>query len=247
MEEVEEKRIITEDQVMGVLVYGLSLHKTKISRCGAILKIGGDNKICLLPFISMIISEMTHYEYNELAEIFSQLLKLNHQQQLSLHLRPDIKEYVDSLDFFSDMADDHKLSSDIDNYFDIKHPKDKIALLNYLAEKGGVFSRLASGTRLFRLDEDPEFLFDMPLLANISLKKGLNELYDLSNTALKRKILSSMQSMIIDAHVKYVASGLEIGLSIVELSSSISWLQTNCLNHRKWISTLSKYETLNLI
>ncbi len=207
----------------------------------SILVIGDVNKISLIPFVCKMISEQSEHYFADTVEKIIKNIALSDEQKLALYLRPDIKEYIDNYGRFEDDID---VSNTIDRKFYPEHPKEKIAYLYYMGKKGSTFGKLNSGSRMCRIDEDPEFLFNMPFLCFEVLRKGLREI-NTNDTPTNKQIRSSMQSLLVESYIKYIHAALEVGLSISDLYEEIEWLLTNYSKNKRWLKLVSKTECLN--
>ena len=110
-------------------------------------------------------------------------------------------------------------------------------MLYYVANKGGLYSQLASGSRMSRLDEDPDFLFDMPRLAKEVLQKGVDNLDRMleRNSSYAKYIRSNMQALVVEARVKLILSGLQCGDCASEYLYEIEWLKKFYPKNHRWI------------
>jgi hypothetical protein len=238
----KEKGVITAEEVIESLK-GLEIGRSKVEQIRAILCIAVTNKVTLLPFICKIISEQSSHYYAECAEYFCNELSLSDEECIRTHLMPEIKEFIESL---TDMSNDYEICQTIDRKFTLSHPKEKIAYLYKMAKLGSTYAQLSAGSRMSMLDEDPDFLFDMPLISRNILKKGIKSLKDKDSIDIKN-IKSSMKSLIIESHVKYIKSSLDCGYNIVELIDEVTWLTTNSPNHHRWVKLISKTKELSEI
>src|SRR5690606_17520294 len=116
----------------------------------------------------------------------------------------------------------------------------------YLGEKGSLFGQLNAGCRLAMLDEDPDFLFNMPYLCHSILRDAI---YDIRTRedGIANKIRTSMQSLIVEAHIKYIHAKMECGSCVSELFKEIEWITTNFPNHQRWQRLVSKTEALSKV
>ncbi len=238
--QTKQQNYATKDVVLGV-VKSLNLGTAIISQIEAILVIGGSNKIGLVPFICKMISEQSHYYYADTIHKFLDVIEVSNEYEVLLHLRPEIKDYIESTGF---IEDDIELINFIDTKFRVEHPKEKIAYLYFMGKRGSLLGLLNSGSRLCMLDEDPEFLFDFPSLAACSLKKGI-DLLERSESVVADTIRTSMQSLVIEARVKYIHSILETGGRVSELCNDIEWVLDNHPRHQRWLKLVSKTEALS--
>jgi hypothetical protein len=239
---IRKNRKISADDIKQ-LISKLSLSQPKLAQINAILCIGSDDKTGLIPFICQVISEQSTYFFAECADYFSESLPLSHEAMISVYLRPEIKEFLSSE---IDLSNDHETCQFIDCKFEIEHPKEKIAYLYKMGKLGSVYAQLSAGSRMSSLDEDPSFLFDMPFLAREMLKKGIENLHARDTDSIKL-IRSSMSSLIVEAHVKYIKASLDCGYSISDLIDEITWITSNSPNHHRWKKLVSKTKELDEI
>lgn len=237
-----ENSTITEDHLKEI-IEDLELSKSISSQVKAVIKIGGDNKLSLLPFVCKIVSEQSRLYYSDCVEHMLSRIHLGHEDTIALYVRPDVKEYIDGI---SDWSDDIHISQEIDRKYRLEHPREKIAYLYYMARKGSLYGQLNAGSRMCRLNEDPEFLFHMPLMSSRVLRKGLSTLHSTDNLVTNH-IRTSMQSLVVESHVKYILAMMEMGYGITDLMDSIDWLVKNYPDHQRWKKLISKTESLSQI
>lgn len=241
-ENIQFKEVITKSKILNA-TQELKIGRSKFEQIEAVLCIAVTNKLSLLPFVCTIISEQSEYYYSECADHFADALHLTDEDRITLHLRPDIKDYIDKQGHQA-LIDDYNVCQSIDRAFSLEHPKEKISYLYYMAKKGSVYAQLSAGSRISRLDEDPDFLFNMPVLARAILREGIDNLKQTQRKNISI-INSSMKSLIVEAYVKYINSSMDCGFFVTDLIEEISWLTNNYPNHHRWLKIIAQTKELN--
>lgn len=234
--------MLSEECVMDIMD-DLKLGRSLTSQIKAILKIGGEDKLNLLPFVFKITSEQSSYYYSDCVEHVMKSISFSDKATLRLYMRPDVKEHIDNI---KNWDDDIQISQDIDRIFNLEHPREKIAYLYHMSTKGSLYGQLNAGSRMCMLDEDPDFLFHMPFLASTTLKKGIRSL-NTKDTPVTNHIRTSMQSLAVEANVKYILAMMEVGHGVTDLIENINWIVNNYPNHQRWQKLISKTECLSEI
>ncbi len=236
-----KKDIFSESEVLSI-INDLDLNLSLKQQISTVITIGSENKLQLVPFICHMIQEQTVYTYHDITDIFCTKLNVTNKTALFLHLRPDIKAYIDeSINPMDIKKDDYFVSQEIQDSFVILHPKETIALFYYLGEKGGTYCKLTSGIKLTVLDESPEFMFNAPELALETLTKGLTELNQ--DRSLTLFIRSSLQSLVTEAHIKLLNAQSDLNLRDDKTDHAIKWIKDNKPKHHRW-KTFSKLKPL---
>jgi len=219
----------------------MSLSKSTIAQAEAVLKIGSNEKTGLIPFICKMVSEQSVHFYSDCLDKLMEEHKFTDEDVLNLYLKPEIKEYLSGIDDWSSEID---IANTIDRKFQIEHPREKIAYLYYMGKRGSVYGMLNAGSRMCRLDEDPDFLFNMPLLCAKILKEGITKLKASDSDSVMR-IRTSMQSLVVESHIKYILAMLEMGESMSGLCNEIEWIMANYPQHQRWVKLVNKNECLS--